>query len=68
MVFNPSEGADEALGPFPFFLQNNLYSVHLPFFPSNDILTVSPVVMDAIVASITTFPIQMHGQPMLTLS
>ena len=27
MVFNPSAGADEALGPFSFF-QNNQYSVH----------------------------------------
>ena len=56
MVFNPSAGADEALGPFSFF-QNNQYSVNLPIscwlFPSNDILTV--------------FPFQMHGQPMLTL-
>ena len=57
MVFNPSAGADEALGPFSFFRIINQYSVHLPIscwlFPSNDILTV--------------FPIQMHGQPMLTL-
>ena len=29
MVFNPSAGADEALGRFSFF-QNNQYSVHLP--------------------------------------
>ena len=42
MVFNPSAGADEALGPFPFFLQNNQYSVHLPIFPANDILAVFP--------------------------
>ena len=45
MVFNPSAGAGEALGPFSFF-QNNQYSVHLPIscwlFPSNDILTVFP--------------------------
>ena len=37
--------------------EDNQYSVHLPIscwlFPSNDILTV--------------FPIQIHGQPMLTL-
>ena len=48
MVFNPSAGADEALGPFSFF-QNNQYSVHLPIscwlFPSNDILTVFPIQM-----------------------
>ena len=53
MVLNPSAGADEAV----FFFQNNQYSVHLTIscwlFPSNDILTV--------------FPIQIHGQPMLTL-
>ena len=31
MVFNPSAGADEALGPFSsLFFQNNQYSVHLP--------------------------------------
>ena len=29
MVFNPSAGADEALGPFSFF-QNNQYSVQFP--------------------------------------
>ena len=52
MVFNPSAGADEAPWAI-FFFQNNQYSVHLPIFPSNDISTV--------------IPIQMHGQPMLTL-
>ena len=56
MVFNPSAGADEALGSF-YFLQNNQYSVHLPisywFSSPNGILTV--------------FPVQMHRQPMLTL-
>ena len=33
MVFNPSAGADEALGPFSFF-QTNQYSVHGCFTPS----------------------------------
>ena len=33
MVFNPSAGADEALGPFSFF-QTNQYSVHGCFMPS----------------------------------
>ena len=33
MVFNPSAGADEALGPF-FFFQTNQYSVHGCFTPS----------------------------------
>ena len=51
----PVQGQMKPLGCFLF--QNNQYSVHLPIsywlFPSNDTLTV--------------FPIQMHGQPMLTL-
>ena len=57
MVFNPSAGADEALGPFSFFrIINNLSICEFPAgfnSPSNGILTV--------------FPIQLHRQPMLTL-
>ena len=56
MVFSPSAGADEALGSFSFFRIINILSICqflAGFFPSNDILTV--------------FPIQMYGQPMLTL-
>ena len=56
MVFNPSAGADESLGPFSFFRIIKILSIcqfRAGFFPSNDILTV--------------FPIQMHGQPMLSL-
>ena len=34
---SPSIGADEAL-----FFQNDQYTVHTSFFPSNDILTVYP--------------------------
>ena len=56
MVFSPSAGADEALVPFDFRIINILsicqFLIYL--FPSNDMLTV--------------FPIQMHWQPMLTLS
>ena len=56
MVFSPSAGADEALGPFVFRIINILsicqFLVYL--FPLNDMLTV--------------FPIQMHWQPMLTMS
>ena len=37
---SPSIGAGEALGPL--FFQNNQYTVHTSFFPSNDILTVYP--------------------------
>ena len=56
MVFSPSAGADEALGPFFFRIINILSNCQFLFylFPSNDMLTV--------------FPIQMHRQPMLTLS
>ena len=56
MVFSPSAGADEALGPFIFRIINILSICQFLFylFPSNDMLTV--------------FPIQMHLQPMLTLS
>ena len=57
MVFNTSVRADEAQGPFSFFRIINILSIcQFPAgfnFPSNDILTV--------------FPIQIHGQPMLTL-
>ena len=56
MVFSPSAGADEALGPFVFRIINILSICQFLFylFPSNDMLTV--------------FPIQMHLQPRLTLS
>ena len=37
---SPSIEAGEALGPL--FFQNNQYTVHTSFFPSNDILTVYP--------------------------
>ena len=40
---SPSIGADEALGPF--FFQNNQYTVHTSFFPSNDPL-IQAFVMD----------------------
>ena len=56
MVFSPSAGADEALGPFVFRIINILSICQFLFylFPLNDMLTV--------------FPIQMHWQSMLTLS
>ena len=56
MVFSPSAGADEALGPFVFRIINILFICQFLFylFPLNDMLTV--------------FTIQMHWQPMLTLS
>ena len=51
----PRVRADQPLGSKCF--QNHKSSVHLSisskFFPSNDILTI--------------FPIQLHGEPMLTL-
>ena len=56
MVFSPSAGVDEALGPFVFRIINILSICQFLFylFPLNDMLTV--------------FPIQMHWQSMLTLS
>ena len=59
MVFSPSAGADEAIGPFVFRIINILSICQFLFylFPYNDMLTVRPLI-----------PIQMHWQPMLTLS
>ena len=59
MVFSPSAGADEALGPFFFRIINILSICQFLFylFPLNGMLTVGPLI-----------PIQMHWQPMLTLS
>ena len=56
MVFSPTAGADEALGPFVFRTINILSICQFLFylFPLNDMLTV--------------FHIQMHWQHMLTLS
>ena len=56
MLFSPSVGADEDLGPFVFRIINilSICQFLFYFFPSNDMLTV--------------FPIQMYWQPMLTLS
>ena len=56
MVFNPSAGADEALGPFSFFRIINILSICQ--FLAGFCLQMT---------FLTVFPIQMHGQPMLTL-
>ena len=44
MVFNPSAGADEALGPV-FFFQTNQYSVHGCFTPS-EIIKINRLVSE----------------------
>ena len=56
MVFKPSAGADEALGPFSFFRIINILSICQ--FPAGFYLQMTFK---------TVFHIQMHGQPMLTL-